>query len=144
MSDLEDGLWHSIVIAWEADTSTLGLKFDGEVIFSTSYNAIDQVFGGNPYVYWGFTAATGGARNEQRVKFSRICFTDELTSTISATATTICEGDTASLSATEDDATYLWSNGATTQGYCCISDNNNLLYCSSHKEWNEFHKFNCY
>ena len=39
-----------------------------------------------------------------------------LTSTISATATTICEGDTASLSATEDDATYLWSNGATTQG----------------------------
>ena len=116
MSDLEDGLWHSIVIAWEADTSTLGLKFDGEVIFSTSYNAIDQVFGGNPYVYWGFTAATGGARNEQRVKFSRICFTDELTSTISATATTICEGDTVSLSATEDDATYLWSNGATTQG----------------------------
>ena len=116
MSDLEDGLWHSIVIAWEADTSTLGLKFDGEVIFSTSYNAIDQVFGGNPYVYWGFTAATGGARNEQRVKFSRICSTDELTSTISTTATTICEGDTASLSATEDDATYLWSNGATTQG----------------------------
>ena len=39
-----------------------------------------------------------------------------LTSTISTTATTICEGDTASLSATEDDATYLWSNGATTQG----------------------------
>ncbi|MDB4027421.1 hypothetical protein N9476_00625, partial [bacterium] len=116
MSDLEDGLWHSIVIAWEADTSTLGLKFDGEVIFSTSYNAIDQVFGGNPYVYWGFTAATGGARNEQRVKFSRICFTDELTSTISTTATTICEGDTVSLSATEDDATYLWSNGAVTQG----------------------------
>ena len=116
MSDLEDGLWHSIVIAWEADTSTLGLKFDGEVIFSTSYNAIDQVFGGNPYVYWGFTAATGGATNEQRIKFSRICSTDELTSTISATATTICEGDTASLSATEDDATYLWSNGATTQG----------------------------
>ena len=116
MSDLEDGLWHSFKITWEADTSTLGLKFDGEVIFSTSYNAIDQVFGGNPYVYWGFTAATGGARNEQRVKFSRICFTDELTSTISATATTICEGDTASLSATEDDATYLWSNGATTQG----------------------------
>ena len=116
MSDLEDGLWHSIEIGWEADTSTLGLKFDGEVIFSTSYNAIDQVFGGNPYVYWGFTAATGGARNEQRIKFSRICSTDELTSTISATATTICEGDTASLSATEDDATYLWSNGATTQG----------------------------
>ncbi|MDC1543062.1 gliding motility-associated C-terminal domain-containing protein [Flavobacteriaceae bacterium] len=116
MSDLEDGLWHSIVIAWEADTSTLGLKFDGEVIFSTSYNAIDQVFGGNPYVYWGFTAATGGARNEQRVKFSRICSTDELTSTISTTATTICEGDSASLSATEDDATYLWSNGAVTQG----------------------------
>ncbi|MDA9144875.1 Ig-like domain-containing protein, partial [Flavobacteriaceae bacterium] len=116
MSDLEDGLWHSIVIAWEADTSTLGLKFDGEVIFSTSYNAIDQVFGGNPYVYWGFTAATGGVRNEQRVKFSRICSTDELTSTISTTATTICEGDSASLSATEDDATYLWSNGAVTQG----------------------------
>ena len=116
MSDLEDGLWHSIVIAWEADTSTLGLKFDGEVIFSTSYNAIDQVFGGNPYVYWGFTAATGGDRNEQRVKFSRICSTDELTSTISTTATTICEGDSASLSAKEDDATYLWSNGAVTQG----------------------------
>ena len=80
-------------------------------------DAVATVFSGNPNVYWGFTAATGGAMNEQLVKFIQICSVDEDCASseyyIKTTSSTICLGDSTTLSSSVSGATFLWSTGST-------------------------------
>lgn len=66
VSNLENGVWRPIVVTWTASTNTLLLNYQGVNVFSYTGNIVDSIFGGNPYVYWGFTGSTGGANNTQR------------------------------------------------------------------------------
>lgn len=65
-ANVEDCAFHVIRIVWDAPNQTMSVFFDG--VFRVSYvgNIVAGIFGGNPNVYWGFTAATGGANNEHR------------------------------------------------------------------------------
>ena len=71
LGNIEDGQWHSVQLDWDAATKTLSYSFDGNIVTSTNEDFINDVFGGDPNVYFGFTAATGGSYNEQKV-----CITD--------------------------------------------------------------------
>lgn len=74
--EMEDGAWRSVRFKWEASSKTIRFYIDGvEQITRTNYDMVANLFSNNPYVYWGFTGATGGLNNLQKVKFDRYCLT---------------------------------------------------------------------
>ncbi|RMG81027.1 MAG: PKD domain-containing protein [Bacteroidetes bacterium] len=64
--DIEDGQYHELHIFWDPATTTLYIYFDGVLRLTYTNDIINNIFGGNPNVYFGFTGATGGLNNEQR------------------------------------------------------------------------------
>ena len=64
--DVEDCQNHTLRISWNAVTKELIVYFDGQQRVSAVNDIINNAFGGNPLVYWGFTGATGGLTNVQR------------------------------------------------------------------------------
>ena len=64
--NVEDCAWHQLNVVWDATTNTLTVYFDGALRLSYTGDIINTVFGGNPNVFWGFTAATGGANNQHQ------------------------------------------------------------------------------
>ena len=65
--NLEDCEWHSFRITWDPATFTLNTEIDGVFRTGVTLDIVRDIFSGDPMVFWGFTSATGGARNHQRV-----------------------------------------------------------------------------
>lgn len=70
--NLEDGTWRTVVVSWNADTQTLSYTVSGILAGSYTGNLIDDIFGTN-LVHFGYTASTGGAMNDQRIRFTNLC-----------------------------------------------------------------------
>ncbi len=100
-TDIEDGQWHSSRVIWNATTKTIEVYFDCNLRLSYSGDIIATIFGGNPNVYYGFTAATGGSINEQSVRDFHFINTKKIT-------TTICDGDNFQVDLS-GDVVYEWS-----------------------------------
>jgi len=66
-NNIEDGNDHLIRIRWTAATNRLRIYFNGSLRLTYNQDIVSAIFGGNPLVYWGFTASTGGAYNVQSV-----------------------------------------------------------------------------
>ena len=64
--NIEDCKWHVLRITWDAPTHTLTTYFDGQFRLQAQYDLVKDVFKNDPMVYWGFSAATGGAYNVQQ------------------------------------------------------------------------------
>ena len=69
LPNIEDGVYHDVKFSWNAATKTFTVK-----IFSTTYtytgDIVNNIFGGNPLVYWGCTASTGSTiGNIHKCKF---------------------------------------------------------------------------
>lgn len=62
---LADGLLHTLRVTWDPATNTLCVFVDGSQRISCVYDYINNVFGGNPNVWWGFTGSTGLLANQQ-------------------------------------------------------------------------------
>lgn len=73
LNNLEDGLWHPVVITWNATTSTISYTVDGINAGTYTGDLINGYFGGSSMVYFGFTASTGGATNEQKIRINSFC-----------------------------------------------------------------------
>ncbi len=92
--NIKDGLDHTVRFTWNAATRTLDVYVDGNQRASWTFPAtfINDLFGGNPNVYYGFTGSTGGATNYQQVA-QTTAYTDPCgytpVPTPAATATTI-------------------------------------------------------
>jgi hypothetical protein len=71
--NIEDGLWHTIDISWNASTQRLSYLFDN--VYSDSYtdDLITNFFAGESNVYFGFTASTGGSTNTHSIRISNAC-----------------------------------------------------------------------
>jgi gliding motility-associated-like protein len=65
-TNIEDGQWHVLRVTWDAATKKLSAQVDGVDRVSTTIDLVANVFSNDPMVYWGFTAATGGAYNLQK------------------------------------------------------------------------------
>ena len=65
-NNIEDCQWHTLRIKWDAVTKELTAYVDGNQRVSATRDLVATVFGGNPNVFWGFTAGTGGATNLQQ------------------------------------------------------------------------------
>ena len=70
LSNLEDGNWHSVHLEWDASASELSYTIDGTLMPGlTDSNIANDYFDGSNIVYYGFTAATGGLNNEQKIRY---------------------------------------------------------------------------
>ncbi|HEY8402538.1 MAG TPA: discoidin domain-containing protein, partial [Cytophagaceae bacterium] len=86
-TDVKDGLWYDFRINYDPSSTTLTVYVNDSLRLSLIYDIKANVFNGNPYVYWGFVAATGGTFNDQQVRL------DSLT-TFALGDTSICTGGT--------------------------------------------------
>jgi len=64
--NIEDCQWHVFRISWDPVTHWLRAYFDGQLRVEKQVDMIATIFNNDPNVFWGFTAATGGAHNLQQ------------------------------------------------------------------------------
>lgn len=64
--DIEDCQWHTFRIEWNAQANLLNVHFDGQFRLAYNGNIVATIFNNDPWVFWGFTGATGGANNLQK------------------------------------------------------------------------------
>lgn len=64
--NIEDCQWHIFRISWDPATRWLRAYFDELLRVEVQVNLTGTIFNNDPNVFWGFTAATGGAHNLQQ------------------------------------------------------------------------------
>ncbi len=107
-SDIEDGTNHIVNIQWNPVTQVLSIYIDGSFIDSYTGDIINNIFGGNPNVYFGFTGATGGLYNLQTVcMYRNASFTPNKTTVCIGEAVNFTDNSTSDLG----QITYLWDFG---------------------------------
>lgn len=72
--NIEDCQRHGFYVNWAPDKQKLSIEIDGEEVISATFDLVNKIFGGNPLVYWGVTAATGRYNNMHEVCFDRIAY----------------------------------------------------------------------
>ena len=100
--NIEDGQWHNAVFSWDPSTFNFTVVFDGTLLVNHNNDIVANIFGNNPYVYWGFTAATGGANNLQQFRVNSL--------ETQLSDYTICQDDTVQINPQINTPlyTYLW------------------------------------
>lgn len=73
-NNIEDCEFHQMRVTWDVATLTATVYFDCEERLSYTGDIVNEIFNGDPEVFWGFTAATGGEFNVQQVCFSYTTF----------------------------------------------------------------------
>lgn len=64
--NIEDCQWHTLRIIWDAAAKMLSAEVDNVLRVQTNTDLVKNIFNNNPEVFWGFSAATGGASNVQK------------------------------------------------------------------------------
>lgn len=85
--NVENGQDYLVHILWTHADSTLKVFVSNNLRISYTGNVVANIFSGNPYVYWGFTAATGGSNNLQK-----FCMVSSPTNTVKLNDAAICIG----------------------------------------------------
>lgn len=62
-----DGQFHTSRVTWNANTKIMTLYFDGVQKFTYNNDIVNNIFSGQNFVFFGFTASTGGSVNQQSV-----------------------------------------------------------------------------
>jgi hypothetical protein len=100
--NVEDGLDHLVRINWDPALQIIRVYYECEFRLSANIDLINDIFGGQSLVYWGFTAATGGASNNQVV-----CLEENILASDDEVYT--CPGFPVQLSAGAGGGTYEWT-----------------------------------
>lgn len=66
IANIEDCKWHVFRISWDPVTKMLRSWFDDNLRVEAQVDLAGTIFTNHPGVYWGFSAATGGANNLQQ------------------------------------------------------------------------------
>jgi len=117
LPELENGADHPFIIHWNAATNNLKVWLDAALVIDYTDDVVANIFGGNDNVFWGFTAATGAAINNQTVCFTDVTFTEE--GSFIATHPSCPDYDNGSIDLDPAGGippfTFAWSNGATSE-----------------------------
>ncbi len=119
---MEDGQWHTARFVWNAASKNFQVFYDGTRRHNITVDLKANIFGGAPYVYWGFTGATGGATNLQQVQFDSYCYVQQVGVTALAgtnnsnAALAFCEGATVRLQASASTSYQWFRNGTAING----------------------------
>ncbi|MGB3618185.1 MAG: L-type lectin-domain containing protein [Catalinimonas sp.] len=63
--DLEDNYLHDFRFRWEPEEQLITVYLDGKVVYKGRRDLVNDIFGGETRVIWGFTASTGRKHNLQ-------------------------------------------------------------------------------
>lgn len=77
-ANIEDCQFHDLRVSWNATTKLLRVYVDCQLRLSYTGDLVQNLFGGNPEVFWGFTSATGGLNNIHQVCFQYTTFLNQL------------------------------------------------------------------
>ena len=67
-ANIEDGQDYTLQIQWDANTQTIEVFVDCNLTITlNNYDLVNQIFMGNPNVWFGFTSSTGGFSNMHTV-----------------------------------------------------------------------------
>ncbi len=102
MGNIEDCVEHCVEFDWDPNTQVFEVIYDGSLLISYTGNIVNTIFGGNPNVFWGFTASTGAATNTHTV-----CI--DIPQITPMQDITICEGASAQLQADPSGDAYSWA-----------------------------------
>lgn len=70
LPNIEDGVSHPAHIFWDPATMTFTVHLDGAPVLTLAgYDVINNCFNGQTEIFWGWTASTGAAFNEQSFCF---------------------------------------------------------------------------
>lgn len=73
--NVEDCKLHRMKVIWNPSLKELKIIIDNNLRIKKRIDIVGKVFKGNPEVYWGFSAATGGSYNLQQVCLGKVKFT---------------------------------------------------------------------
>ena len=99
----EDCKFHKALIRWSASNQTIEVYIDCNLRLRYSGDIIRSIFNNDPNVYFGFTAATGGAINVQQICLNYITGINKLPDY------TICEGESIQIAASPKFEKYQWT-----------------------------------
>ncbi|MCC6413449.1 MAG: HYR domain-containing protein [Saprospiraceae bacterium] len=124
--NMENNANHPIIVNWDAGSQTLTLNYDGNLIFTYVGDIVADALGGFEKVYWGFTAATGSAFNEQRVCIGTTSYQEETPYTVTDASCPNLSDGSISLDLTGGVGPYsfAWSNGSTNEDLTSIPAGN--------------------
>jgi len=67
-ANIDNCQWYTVRIVWDVNTGTYSVYFNGTLAQQIiEPDLVNRYFGGNPIVNWGWSGATGGGTNDQRV-----------------------------------------------------------------------------
>ncbi|MCB0855668.1 MAG: gliding motility-associated C-terminal domain-containing protein [Bacteroidetes bacterium] len=98
-ANAEDCMNHDLHISWNPTVDSLKVYFDCNLRLEYQGDIVNTIFGGNPNVFWGFTAGTGAANNLHRFCIDYLSF---------GLDTLVCVNDTLQLTVGGGTA-YSWS-----------------------------------
>lgn len=101
--NVETGADFLVRVWWTAADTTLRVYVNNDLRVTYTGNVVNDIFSGSPYVYWGFTAATGGLNNLQRV-----CMVNFPTNEVSLDDAVICLNDSVQVNL-PGGITYTWT-----------------------------------
>jgi hypothetical protein len=105
-TNTEDGQNHVVQIKWDASENLIQVYFDCIFRTQATIDIANEIFNGQSYVYWGFSAATGGATNIHSVCLEPNIFA-------SASQLQACPGTTIQLNAGPSaTGNYTWTPAA--------------------------------
>ena len=89
-ANIEDGQSHRFKLVWDPAAMLLEFYFDCELRLTLTEELVEEIFGGDSIVWWGFTGSTGGGSNLQSacITASAIGLAPEFN---------VCQGDSALL-----------------------------------------------
>ncbi|MBS0030896.1 lectin-like domain-containing protein [Chitinophaga sp. 22321] len=64
--NIEDCQWHLFRIKWDAPLQHLEVSVDNELRLTLDKDLVNDIFNGDPNVFWGFAGSTGGFSNQQQ------------------------------------------------------------------------------
>lgn len=69
-TNLEDGVWRTVNITWDAVAQNMTYTLDGVTAGSFTDDLVNNYFDSENLIYFGFTGSTGGLINDQRIRFA--------------------------------------------------------------------------
>jgi hypothetical protein len=117
LPNLENGADHPYIIKWDATTNNIKVWLDGVLRIDYTADVVASIFSGNANVFWGFTAATGSAVNNQSVCITSVDFTEEGSFIVTSPSCPDYDDGAIDFNPAGGIApfTFSWSNGESTE-----------------------------